>query len=456
MSTTSPQPKYSREMARRVIAASFIGTTVEWYDFFLYGTASALVFSKIFFPDFSELAGTMAAFGAFAAGFLARPIGGIVFGHFGDRIGRKSMLVYSLVGMGGATVAIGLLPTYAQIGVAAPALLVFFRLLQGFAVGGEWGGAVLMSVEHSADNKRGLAGSWTQAGSPAGLVLATIAFGAFSLLPADAFLSWGWRIPFLLSALLVVVGLFIRLKVVESPEFQEIKDSGKQSKMPLVEAVKKHPLNILLAIGSCVAPFVNFYLFATFILTYATVTLGMERTGVLIIVAIAGAIEVATIPLAAALSDRIGRRKVFLTGTVLLAAFIYPFFAINDAAHSPWVLGVTSIVGLSLIHPLMYGPMATLFADMFSPEVRYSGASLGYQIGAIFGGGFAPLILTALLATGLGAATMISPYVIVACIITFVSVYFATKPGRSHHTPKATATNATSAQGAAKAPQHNA
>ncbi|RKT86694.1 metabolite-proton symporter [Saccharopolyspora antimicrobica] len=425
----------SSSMARKVIAASFIGTTVEWYDFFLYGTASALVFNRLFFPQFSSLAGTIAAFGAFAAGFIARPVGGVLFGHFGDRVGRKSMLIYSLVGMGASTVAIGLLPTYAQIGVLAPILLVLCRLVQGFAVGGEWGGAVLMSVEHSPAHKRGLAGSWTQAGSPAGLVLATAAFGGFSMLPDDAFLSWGWRVPFLLSAALVVVGMFIRLNVIESPEFQEVKRAGARTRLPIVDAVRNHPLNILLAVGCCLAPFVNFYLVATFVLTYGTSSLGLERSAVLVVVAIAAVLEVVTIPLAAALSDRIGQRKVFLTGAALFAAFAYPFFLINESAVSTWVLGITCVVGLSLIHPLMYGPMATLFAEMFAPEVRYSAASLGYQLGAIFGGGFAPLVLTALLATGGGSATALPPYLIIVSVLTFASVHFATRPGRAHSNP---------------------
>lgn len=417
-------------MTRRVILSSFVGTAIEWYDFYLYGTASALVFNVLFFPDFDPLVGTIASFGTFAAGFLARPIGGIVFGHFGDRIGRKTMLVWSLFGMGIATFLIGLLPGYAQIGVAAPVLLVLLRLLQGFAVGGEWGGAVLMSVEHEDQHRRGLAGSWTQAGSPAGLVLSTVVFGLCTLLPEDDFLAWGWRIPFLLSAVLVMVGLFIRLKIVESPEFEAMRASGKQAPMPALQAIRKHPLNIVLAAVMCLAPFVNFYMFATFIMTYATTALGIDRGVVLVVVAVSGFVELFTIPLAAALSDRIGRRKVFLTGAVLFALYAYPFFLINEAFPSIATFGITVFIGLALIHPFMYGPMATLFAELFPPEVRYSGASLGYQIGAIFGGGFAPLILTALLATGLGAVVTIPPYMILVSVLTFIAVWAATSPGR--------------------------
>ncbi|GAB3680448.1 MFS transporter [Salinisphaera aquimarina] len=431
MTTKANARHHSPAMMRRVMTASFIGTTVEFYDFFLYGTASALVFNNLFFPQFSDLAGTIAAFGAFAAGFIARPIGGLVFGHFGDRVGRKSMLIYSLVGMGVATTAIGFLPTYAQAGLIAPTLLVLCRLIQGFAVGGEWGGAVLMAVEHAPDNRRGLAGSWTQAGAPAGLVLATGAFGLFSLLPPDAFMSWGWRVPFMLSALLVVLGLVIRLKMEESPEFEAVRKSGNQSRMPLVDVVKRHPLNIVLAAGACMAPFVNFYFFAVFILTYATHTLGMDRGPVLIIVAIASAIEVATIPLVASLSDRLGRRRVFLFGAVLFGLYAYPFFWISSAgSDSVLTLGVLSVIGLSLVHPFMYGPMAALFAEMFSPAVRYSGASLGYQIGAILGGGFAPLIMTYLLDTGLGAVNVLPPYLVIVSVLTFIAVFFATQPGR--------------------------
>ncbi|MBM6588938.1 MFS transporter [Brevibacterium sp. RIT 803] len=421
-----------RSMKRRVVLSSFFGTAIEWYDFYLYGTASALVFNALFFPDFDPLVGTIASFGTFAAGFLARPIGGIVFGHFGDRVGRKAMLVWSLTGMGTATFLIGLMPGYAQIGVAAPILLIAFRLLQGFAVGGEWGGAVLMSVEHEEEGKRGLAGSWTQAGSPAGLVLSTVIFGAVSLMPQEAFMSWGWRIPFLFSAVLVLVGLFIRLKIVESPEFNAVAETDTKAPVPVLEAIRKHPLNILLAAVMCLAPFVNFYLFATFILTYATTELGFDRSFVLVVVAVAGFVEIFTIPACAALSDRIGRRKIFLTGAVLFALYAYPFFLINDAIPTKATFAISVFVGLALIHPFMYGPMATLFAELFPPQIRYSGASLGYQIGAIFGGGFAPLILTSLLATGLGAIATIPPYMILVSILTFIAVWSATKPGRRY------------------------
>lgn len=423
---------YSRQMTRKVILASFVGTAIEWYDFYLYGTAAALVFNRLFFPEVDPLVGTLAAFGTFAAGFLARPVGGVVFGHFGDRLGRKKMLVYSLLGMGSATFLIGLLPTYAAIGVAAPILLLLLRLVQGFAVGGEWGGAVLMSVEHEEKGRRGLAGSWTQAGSPAGLVLSTIVFALVTLMPEQALLDWGWRIPFLFSAVLVAVGLFIRLSVIESPEFTELAATSEPAKLPALEAIRKHPVNILLAVAMCLAPFVCFYFFATFVLTWATTTLGMERQSVLWIVAAAGFVELFTIPLAAALSDRVGRGKVFLWGTVLFAAYAYPFFLVNDALPSAGMLLVTVTIGLGLIHPLMYGPMATLFAELFPPRVRYSGASLGYSIGAIFGGGFAPLIFTALLGLGVGAIVAIPPYMLLVSILTFVAVYIGTRPGRRY------------------------
>ncbi|MEV0616804.1 MFS transporter [Nonomuraea sp. NPDC050404] len=411
---------------KQVVAASFIGTTIEWYDFFIYGTAAALVFNQLFFPTFSDVAGTLAAFAVFGAGFVVRPLGGIVFGHFGDRLGRKSMLVLSLFIMGAATFLIGLLPSYDSIGVLAPLLLVALRLLQGFAVGGEWGGAVLMAVEHSPSDRRGFNGSWPQSGAPAGLVLASAAFALVSMLPREEFMSWGWRAPFLVSILLLGVGLVIRLRLAETPDFEAVKKSGGQARLPVVEAIRRHPKNLLMAFGACIAPFVQFYLFGTYILTYATGTLRIAEGTVLTIVSIAAALEVITIPLAAALSDRIGRRKVFIWGTVAYILYAYPFFLLINTG-SPLALGVAVVLGLSVIHPLMYGPLAALFADLFSASVRYSGASLGYQIGGMLGGGFAPLILTSLQAAAGSAVAGIPPYMIGAGLITIVAIYFATR-----------------------------
>ncbi|MQA84507.1 MAG: MFS transporter [Streptosporangiales bacterium] len=424
----SAPPSPSSSSMRQVVAASFIGTAIEWYDFFLYGTAAALVFSKLFFPNFSELAGTLAAFATFAAGFLARPLGGIVFGHFGDRIGRKSMLVVTLLVMGVATFLIGLLPTYATIGVAAPTLLVLMRLLQGFAVGGEWGGAVLMTVEHSPKARRGFYGSWPQSGAPCGLVLATGAFAAFSALPDEQFLAWGWRVPFLLSAVLVAVGLFVRLRLLETPDFAQVKEAREEARLPLVEAIKGHPKNVLLAFGACMAPFLNFYLLAVFVLTYATSNLGIEEGTALVVVAVASAIEVVAIPGYAALSDRLGRRAVFIGGAVAFGLFAYPFFLVT-AGGSVAAFAAMTILGLSIIHPAMYGPLAALFAEMFSARVRYSAASLGYQIGGVLGGGFAPFILTSLLAAAGGKPWAIPPYMIGAALVTVAAVYFATEAG---------------------------
>ncbi|GAA4975613.1 metabolite-proton symporter [Nonomuraea thailandensis] len=416
----------NQQPIRQVVLASFIGTTIEWYDFFIYGTAAALIFNELFFPTFSDVAGKLAAFAVFGAGFVVRPLGGIVFGHFGDRLGRKSMLVLSLFIMGAATFLIGLLPTYDSFGVLAPVLLVVLRLLQGFAVGGEWGGAVLMAVEHSPKERRGYHGSWPQSGAPAGLVLASAAFALVSLLPKEQFMTWGWRVPFLCSVALLLVGLVIRLRLAETPDFERVKQSGRQVRLPVIEAIRRHPKNLLLAFGACIAPFLQFYLFGTYILTYATTELKIERGTVLLIVSIAAALEVITIPAFAALSDRIGRRKVFLAGTVAYVLYAYPFFLLIDSG-SPLVLAVATIIGLSVIHPAMYGPLAALFADMFSARVRYSGASLGYQIGGMLGGGFAPVILTSLQAAAGSAVLGIPPYMIAAGLITIVATYLATR-----------------------------
>jgi MFS transporter, MHS family, shikimate and dehydroshikimate transport protein len=413
----------------RVVLASFVGTTIEWYDFFLYGTAAALVFNRLFFPTLDPLAGTMAAFGTYAVGFFARPVGGIVFGHFGDRMGRKSMLVTTLMLMGSATFLIGVMPTYDQVGVAAPLLLIVLRFVQGFGVGGEWGGAVRMVVEHGHSGRRGLYASWVQAGVPAGLLLATAVFELFSLLDEDTFLSWGWRVPFLFGIVLLAVGLFIRLQVFESPLFAKIRDSKQQLGVPFFEVLKRHPRNVLLAIGARVAENGSFYIFSVFVLTYATVELGAARTSILNGVLIASVAQFFAIPLFGMLSDRVGRRPVYLAGAVGLAAYSFPFFWLVNTG-STTVIGLAIMIGL-VVQGAMYAPQAAFFSELFGTQVRYTGASIGYQLAAPLAGGLAPLISTALLKKSGGQPWPIALYMIVLAAITLVSVWLAAETHRS-------------------------
>jgi MFS transporter, MHS family, shikimate and dehydroshikimate transport protein len=410
----------------KVAFASLIGTAIEWYDFFLYGTAAALVFNKLFFPQFDPMVGTIVAFATFAAGFIARPFGGMVFGHYGDRIGRKRMLYLTLLIMGVGTTLVGALPTYESIGIWAPILLVTCRLVQGFALGGEWGGAVLMAVEHAPENRRGFYGSWPQLGAPLGLVLGTVVFGYFARYPEDQFLSWAWRVPFLLSVVLVGVGLFIRMKIAESPAFEKIKEAKSESKMPIIEAIKKHPKNLLLAMGVRFAENGLFYVYATFVFAYATTVLKLPRPMILTAVTIAAAIEVFTIPLFGLLSDKIGRRPVYLFGAVFSGVWAFPFFYLMGTME-PWAatLGVT--VGLAVGHAAMYGPQASFLSEMFSARVRYSGASLGYQLASIFAGALTPMVSASLLAWYGGVFWPVATYMMILALITVVSLYFATE-----------------------------
>lgn len=412
----------------RVVLASFIGTTIEWYDFFLYGTAAALVFNQVFFPELNPLAGTMAAFATYAVGFFARPVGGIVFGHFGDRMGRKSMLVTTLMLMGTATFLIGVLPTYDQIGVAAPALLVLLRFIQGFGVGGEWGGAVLMAVEHGHAGRRGLYASWVQAGVPAGLLLATAVFNLFSLLPDDQFIRWGWRVPFLLGIALLAVGMFIRIQVFESPLFAEAREANPPPKVPLVEVLRKYPRNILLAMGARFAENGCFYIFTVFVITYATTQLNVSKTVILNGVLVASAVQFFVIPLFGLLSDRVGRRPVYLAGALGLALFAYPFFWMVDVG-TPFAISAAIMIGM-IIHAAMYAPQAAFFSELFGTDVRYTGASLGYQLASPLAGGIAPLISTALLQQSGGEPWPIAVYLIILAAITLVSVWLAAETHR--------------------------
>jgi metabolite-proton symporter len=422
-------PESTTPSVTRVVVASFIGTTIEWYDFFLYGTAAALVFNKLFFPTFDPLAGTMAALATYSVGFFARPVGGVVFGHFGDRLGRKSMLVTTLMMMGLATFFIGVLPTYTQAGVAAPVLLVLLRFIQGFGVGGEWGAAVLMAVEHGHRGRRGLYASWVQAGVPAGLLLATAVFNLFSQLPEKAFLSWGWRVPFLLGIVLLGVGLFIRLRVLESPLFTQLQNRNKAVRVPLIEVVRRYPRNVLLAMGARFAENGCFYIFTVFVYTYATMQLGLPRTTILNGVLLASAVQFIVIPVFGILSDRAGRRPVYLGGAVALAALAFPFFAMVDTGHT-WMIWLAIVAGL-IVHAAMYAPQAAFFSELFGTEVRYSGASLGYQIAAPLAGGLAPLIATALLHWSGGQPWPIAVYLIALATVTIVSVWLAAETHRA-------------------------
>ncbi len=413
---------------RRVIIASLIGTSLEWYDFFLYGSAAALVFGKLFFPQFEALTGTLLAFTTYAVGFLARPLGGVIFGHFGDRVGRRNVLVVTLVLMGAATFFIGLVPTYATIGIAAPILLVSLRFLQGLGLGGEWGGAVIMSVEHGDPRKRGLNASWPQVGVPMGNLLAAgVLWLLNSTLSEAAFLSWGWRVPFLLSGILVGVGLWIRLTITESPLFAEVEESGAKAKMPLIEVLKRHPRGLLVAMAARIGTDVAFYTFSLYVLTYITGTLGLSRGVGLAAVLIGSACQLALIPLFGALSDRIGRRPVYAIGAASAAVWAFAFFPLLDTANRV-VIVLATVVALAT-HAAMYGPQAAFIVELFSTRLRYSGASMGYQIAGILGGALAPIISIKLVQTT-GTAYAVSGYVLVALLITLVALWFAPETSR--------------------------
>ena len=413
---------------RQVVLASLIGTTIEWYDFFIYGTAAALVFNQLFFPNVDPVIGTLAAFATFGVGFVARPLGGVVFGHYGDKIGRKSMLVITLLIMGVATTLIGLLPSFATIGIWAPILLVVLRFLQGLAVGGEWGGAVLMAVEYSPEDRRGFYGSWPQMGSPIALFLSTVIFSVFATLPDEQFLSWGCRVPFLVSILLVGVGLYIRLRIFETPAFSQVKESG-TARLPMVEVLKNDLRKVLIGAGIVFVTIGGFYVVVTFSLSYGTETLGIPRGVMLVGVIIAAISELITIPIFASLSDRVGRRPVCIWSAAGAALLAFPFF---------WALGteVTVVIWLAfLVYAAVlggvYGPAAAFIAEQFETRRRYSGASLAYQLSGVLSGAFAPLIASALLVVADGSIWLVALYLAGLSLVSLVSAYLATETYRS-------------------------
>ncbi|MFE2441947.1 MFS transporter [Streptomyces sp. NPDC059426] len=449
---------------RRIVAASLIGTTIEWYDFFLYGSAAALVFNKLFFPDSDPLVGTLLSFLTYAVGFAGRPVGALVFGHYGDRLGRKKLLILSLLLMGGATCAIGLLPTHATVGSAAPVLLTALRLIQGFALGGEWGGAVLLVSEHGDPRRRGFWASWPQTGAPAGQLLATGVLSALTaLLSDDAFEAWGWRVPFLLSGVLVVVGLWIRLSVDESPVFKAAQaraearkaaaDEAVAEKMPLVAVLRHHWRDVLIAMGARMAENISYYVITAFVLVYATSDhVGLGKQTALNAVLIASAVHFAVIPAWGALSDRIGRRPVYLLGAVGVGAWAFPFFLLIDTKGFPALL-LAVTVGL-VFHGAMYAPQAAFFSEMFATRMRYSGASIGAQFSSVAAGAPAPLIATALLAD-YDSATPIALYVIAAALLTLVAVGVA-KETRDRDLAAVEPTSAPSPRPAAEAAERTA
>jgi MFS transporter, MHS family, shikimate and dehydroshikimate transport protein len=427
MTSNAQTPEQSS--IRQVVAASFIGTTIEWYDFFLYGTAAALVFNKLFFPKAEPSSGTLLALATYGVGFAARPLGGIIFGHFGDRIGRKSMLVVSLLIMGIATFLIGAMPTYAAIGIWAPVLLVVLRIAQGIGVGGEWGGAVLMSVEHAPPGRRGFFGSWPQMGVPAGLFLSTVVFLIVQQTTSDAaFLAWGWRVPFLLSAVLVGVGLFVRLRLYESPAFQRVKETRTEAPMPILDVLRKYPREVVLAMGMRIAENGVFYILTVWVLVYGHEDLKLAKSTMLWGVVIAALLGLVTIPWYGALSDRVGRRPLYLGGALFSLVFAFPFFWLVNT-KTEVLIWLAIVLGVNVGHDLMYGPQAAFFSELFGTRVRYSGASLGYQLASVIAGGFAPLIAAALLqAWGWPAVAL---YMAVMAAVTVVATLLATETYQS-------------------------
>ncbi|WP_030443028.1 MFS transporter [Actinoplanes subtropicus] len=404
---------------RRAAIASTVGTTIEWYDFFLYNTAASLIFPALFFPKQAAFTGILLSFGTQFVGFAARPVGAAIFGHYGDRIGRKATLIATLLLMGIATALIGVLPTYASIGYAAPVLLTLLRVLQGVGVGGEWGGSVLLSMEWGARRRRGLMASWPQLGVPLGLVLSTGVVRLMTDWTGDSFDSWGWRIPFLLSFVLIGVGLYVRLRVLESPEFEAVRKTETIVRRPLVEVIRTEWRQILTSAFVRMGEQAPFYLFTSFVLTYATKHLDLTRDRVLDFILVAAAVGLISVPLFGHLSDMYGRRRVYGTGIVLTALFAFPYFGLLNTKES--VLVLIAIVVSLIFHDMQYGPQAALIAEGFGANLRYSGAGLGYQLSSVIAGGPAPLIATKILQET-NSSVGISWYIIGCCVLGFAAL----------------------------------
>jgi MFS transporter, MHS family, shikimate and dehydroshikimate transport protein len=406
--------------------ASAIGTTIEWYDFFLFGVVTPLVLNKLFFPNFDPLVGTLLAYTTFFVGFISRPIGGIIFGHYGDRIGRKTVLVLTILIMGIATFLIGCLPTYASVGIWAPVMLLILRIFQGIGIGGEWGGAVLMAVEHSPTGRRGFYGSWPQIGVPAGLLLSSGMVYLLSYLPEADFFAWGWRIAFLISAVLVAVGLYIRLKIMETPAFTRIQETKKVAHVPFFELIRTHGKNTLLGLGARYIEGVTFNIFGVFVVGYLAGTLGLPRQTALAGVMIASAIMIIMLPIYGNLSDKIGRRRMFAVAGVLIGLLSFPSFWLMQTKE-PFLVWLAIAIPFAIVYPAVYGPQAALFSELFDTRVRYTGISFVYQFSGIYASGLTPIIATALLPAGGGKPWLICLYVLFVSIISAASVIAMTE-----------------------------
>ena len=413
----------------KVASASFIGTTIEWYDYYIFGTASVLIFNTQFFPNLDPFAGTLAALATFAVAFIARPFGGAFFGHFGDRIGRKKMLVLSVVTMGLGTLVVGLLPTYATIGILAPILLVICRFLQGFAVGGEWGGAVLMALEHAPDNRRAFYASFPQAGVPAGTVLSAGTFALLTLMPDDDFQAWGWRIPFLASVILVAIGLYIRLKVTESPEFLAVKEKDDIPKVPVWEILKFHKWPLVAGMLCTFAPNIVFYIATVFLISYGPVEVGVSSQTIFVALIIAASLQVVSMPFIATFADRFSKRRLLLIGCVVVAIGAFPVFALFNLGTFWSVLGAL-VLALPIMHAVAYGAISGFTAELFPARVRYSGTSLAYQLGGIITSAPVPLIALFLMRET-GTSNSVSLYIVVAAILGFIIIALAPRRHRA-------------------------
>ncbi|WP_338051599.1 MFS transporter [Pseudonocardia acidicola] len=415
----APPSTTSAPSKKGIFAASIIGTSIEWYDYYIFGTAAALVFGSLFYPGFSSVAGTLAAFGTFAVGFIARPLGAAVIGHFGDRVGRKSMLVLTLLMTGGSTFLIGVLPTYAAIGVGAPLLLVALRLIQGFGVGGEWGGAILIATEHASPRRRAVYGSFAQFGVPVGVLTSNLAFLAVSGMSNEDFMSYGWRIPFLISVVLVIVGFLVRSRLQDAPEFQQVKQDKEVSKVPVAELFRSQPRNLLLASLASIAPPAVGYTVIVYMLTYGTKVVGFDRTTLLTLILASTLVWIATIVVSALAADRFGSKKVYALGALTAVIWPIPMFALVNTGNTG--LALLAFAVAAIVQGVMAGAQGGLFTEIFDVRFRYSGISIAYQVGGMIGGAVTPIVATALFGT-YGSSTPIAVYVMALSLISFVTV----------------------------------